>query len=160
MSSPIKITVAFADEINRLPLSKKDVCTIVEQVCRGEALKHANISVVFVEAERMQNLNKRYLGREYPTDVLAFPLHNNGDPPEGEVYLCVDRAFRQAGDYRVPFREELARLVVHGTLHIIGYEDTEPGKRREMLEREERYLKKFLEIKNDCVDETFSSYRR
>ncbi|MFC1477520.1 rRNA maturation RNase YbeY [candidate division KSB1 bacterium] len=146
MGPLIKINVIFADEINRLPLSKKKIRDLISCVCDGEKVAHASITTIFVDREKITELNAQYLKHDYPTDVIAFPLHENGEAVDGEAYICVDTAFHQAAEYNVPFKEELIRLVVHGVLHLIGYDDKDQNARKRMLALGERYLNEF---KND-----------
>jgi len=144
LSGRIKIAVACAGGIRRLPLPKKAVRALAACVLSGEKLTRATIDVVFVGAERMRELNSRYLQHDYPADVLAFTLNDDGEPLDGEVYVCVDTARAQAADYRVPLRQEIARLVVHGVLHLTGWDDSAPGERKKMLDRGERLMRGFF----------------
>jgi rRNA maturation RNase YbeY len=84
-------------------------------------------------------MNREYLRHRGSTDVISFTLEE-GPPLEGEVYVNLDRAREQAAFYRVPEQEEITRLVVHGTLHLLGYDDGTPGLRRRMKAREERHV--------------------
>lgn len=88
----------------------------------------AEISVTLLDDAGIQELNARYLGKDRPTDVIAFPL---GRVPVlvGDVYLGVDQARRQAGELGVPLREELVRLAVHGALHVLGHDHPEGDER-------------------------------
>lgn len=99
------------------------------------------VSLVFTDDVRMLLLNTAYLGHDYPTDVLSFPLEvSKGTILEGEVYVNLDQARRQAAEYRVSERLEIRRLVVHGLLHLAGYQDGTLRQRRAMTAREDRYL--------------------
>ena len=114
-------------------------------VLREEAWQGNGIlSIVLVNDSEIQGLNARFLGKERPTDVIAFPLDNEGDEIWGEIYVSVDRAKEQAGDYDVTFTEELARLVIHGILHLLGYDDQKKSNRNEMMEKEDDCLSRFL----------------
>ena len=144
MNNPIKITIALADEINRLPVAKKRMRELVQFVCDGEQVTHAEIVVIFVGAERMRVLNSRFLKHDYPTDVLAFPFHAEDQIIEGEIYVCVNTAYEQAVDYRVPLKEELMRLTIHGLLHIFGYDDTHEKERSGMHQKGEHYMRQFM----------------
>jgi rRNA maturation RNase YbeY len=84
-------------------------------------------------------MNRRFLGHAYATDVISFPL-GEGDAVEGELYVNLDRARVQARHYGVTRTHELVRLVVHGTLHLTGYDDRLPEDRRRMRQREDFYL--------------------
>ena len=84
-------------------------------------------------------MNKRYLRHNRVTDVIAFSLPD-GRTIGGEVYVNLDQARRQARDYGVGFQTEVKRLVIHGTLHLLGYRDSSPSLRTKMSRREDYYL--------------------
>jgi rRNA maturation RNase YbeY len=84
-------------------------------------------------------MNERFLGHRYETDVFSFPLEPL-PALEGEVYVNLDRAATQARRYAVPFATEVARLAVHGTLHLLGYDDHRPADIRKMRAAEDRHL--------------------
>jgi probable rRNA maturation factor len=87
-------------------------------------------------------MNREWKGRDAPTDVLAFPLHEPGQPPLGDVYLGFDRAAAQAAELGEPRERELARLAIHGTLHVLGWDHPEEGREStEMWAHQERILK-------------------
>ena len=88
-----------------------------------------SVSVTFVSEPEIRSLNGRWLGRDAPTDVIAFDLGGDG-PLLGDIYICPPVAARGAREARVPVEEELARLVVHGILHLLGHEHPE-GEDRE-----------------------------
>jgi len=81
----------------------------------------AEISLTLLDDQAIGALNRQYLGKDRPTDVIAFSL---GDGPGvlGDVYLGVDQARRQAQEFGVTLEEELVRLAVHGTLHVLGHD--------------------------------------
>jgi probable rRNA maturation factor len=97
------------------------------------------VSVVFVGNRASAAMNRKFLGHAGGTDVISFPL-GEGRRIEGEIYVNLDRAKAQAREYGVPFGEEVARLVVHGTLHLFGYDDRTAPKARRMKAREDRYV--------------------
>lgn len=113
---------------------------LARQVLRREGTRTATCSVVFVDDARIRALNRRFLRRNRTTDVIAFPLHERGKEIEGEVYVNVDQARRQSRHYHVTPRNELARLVVHGLLHLLGYRDKTPRQKARMTKRQEAYL--------------------
>jgi probable rRNA maturation factor len=112
---------------------------IVEYVLKGEG-RNADVNVIFVGDDTMRRLNNEYLRHDYSTDVLSFPLGDAGDALEGEVYVCLDQAERQAPEYGAMPEEEVARLVVHGVLHLLGYEDDTKEERDAMRGREDALL--------------------
>jgi probable rRNA maturation factor len=123
------------------PLSPAAVRRIVKAVLRGER-RDALISITFLGREAMRRLNADHRGHDRPTDVLAFQLPQPGRLPVGDVYVCPWVASRQAAAHGVSTREELIRLIVHGTLHALGRDHPEgAGRTRSaMWRRQERYV--------------------
>lgn len=95
--------------------------------------------MVFVGSRRCRRLNRDWLGHDEVTDVISFPL-GEAERVEGEVYVNLDRARTQSRAYGVPEREEVARLVAHGVLHLAGYDDRTVREARRMREAEDRTL--------------------
>jgi probable rRNA maturation factor len=125
----------------RLPLPSGVVRRAVEAVLAGER-RRAFLSVTFLGRESMRRLNAQHKGRDEPTDVLSFALREPGGRVTGDVYICSWVAAREAGARGIPLRQELVRLVVHGTLHALGREHPEgDGRTRSsMWRRQERYV--------------------
>ena len=123
------------------PLRRPDVVQGAQVVLRGER-RTAILSVAFVGRDRMRALNARWKGKDWVTDVLAFSLAGPGGIVAGDIYICPWVAAREAVARGVPLRRELLRLVVHGTLHVLGH-DHPAGEERTtspMWRRQERYL--------------------
>jgi len=118
----------------------------VRHVLRAEGVRAAEISVALVGDAEMAALNGEYLGHEGPTDVISFHLHDRGEPPLGDVYVGVHQAARQAAGFGAPADEEVLRLAVHGTLHVLGYDHPEGDERASspMFARQEALLREFL----------------
>lgn len=87
----------------------------------------------------MKSINKEYLSHDRVTDVIAFPFQD-GVGVDGEVYVNLDQARRQAKEYGVQFGNEVRRLLVHGALHLAGYRDSSKRLKEEMRRREDFYL--------------------
>jgi len=125
----------------RLPLPAVLVRRVVEAVLAGERHR-ALISVTFVGRDSMRRLNRRHKGHDRPTDVLSFAMADPGGTTVGDVYVCAWVAAREAKSRGIPLRQELIRLVVHGTLHALGRDHPDgPGRTRSpMWRRQERYV--------------------
>lgn len=115
---------------------------IVRKVLEGERADAA-ITVTFLGPRRMRDLNREFKGHDRPTDVLSFALPQPDGSLVGDVYLCRAVAATQAAAHGVTLREELVRLVVHGTLHVLGHDHPEGADRERsaMWRRQERYVK-------------------
>jgi probable rRNA maturation factor len=114
---------------------------VVAAVLRGER-RRALISITFLGRDAMRRLNAEHTGRDRPTDVLSFELTDPAGRAVGDVYLCAWVAEREARARGIPVRQELIRLVVHGTLHALGREHPEGEGRTTspMWRRQERYV--------------------
>jgi probable rRNA maturation factor len=101
------------------------------------------LGVYFIHAPEMARLNEQFLGHAGSTDVLTFHYPEDARPGEwcGEIFVSVDDALASAPRFRAPWQLELARYVVHGMLHLRGYDDRRPAARREMKKEENRVLK-------------------
>jgi len=122
-------------------VQKKKIEATVRNVLRGEGVLGAAVSVVFVDSRTIRRINRRFLSHDVVTDVIAFPL----EPPprlEGEIYVNLDRARQQARERGLPVANEVARLVVHGTLHLTGYDDARPRAAARMHVRQESYVRR------------------
>jgi probable rRNA maturation factor len=128
------------------PVDPARVAAAVRHVLRAEGVEAAEISVALVGDDEIAALNKQYLDHEGPTDVISFHLHERGEPPLGDVYVGVDQAARQAAGFGASVADEVLRLAVHGTLHVLGYEHPEGDDRAgsPMFIRQEALLKEFL----------------
>jgi len=105
------------------------------------------VSVALLPDGEMSRLNREYLGKDRTTDVLAFALADDDGSTLGDVYLGYEQARRQAEELGVPFHEELARLAIHGTLHVLGHDHPEGPERAdsEMFRLQERLLRELME---------------
>ena len=132
----------------RSALSRQRVADLARGVLRAERVRDALLSIALVSNRRMAALNRQHLARPGPTDVIAFGFARVGSrgPVVGDVYLAPDVARASARENGVPVREELARLVVHGTLHVLGYDhpDDESRTRSAMWRRQERLVARLL----------------
>jgi probable rRNA maturation factor len=109
-------------------------------------VRTAEVSLTLLGDEGIRDLNARYLGEDRPTDVIAFSLGTSGEVL-GDIYVGHDQAARQAQELGVDLREELVRLAVHGTLHILGH-DHPGGDERDsspMFRRQEALVRTLLE---------------
>lgn len=115
---------------------------VLGEVCKG--IRGVELAIYFVDPEDMAALNRHHLGGNGPTDVLAFPVDLPGEVPDGspvllgDVVLCPVVAATQAPDHGREVDSELSLLLVHGILHLLGYDHGDSGERVVMqrLERE------------------------
>ena len=121
-----------------LPLSRRAVAGWVRSAARALRKSSGEVSVLLCGDQRCVRANRAWFGRSRPTDVMAFPLHEDGY--WGDVLINLRQARRQAKRLGIPFREEVRRLVVHGLLHLHGYDHTTDQGEMEVLQ--ERLLRR------------------
>ena len=153
------LSVAVGAETVRVPIALERVRQLARRVLRAEGIRDALVSIAFVTPRTITQLNRRHLGHRGPTDVIAFafaPRRTRSGPRRGgeqgaerggglvgDVYVAPAVARKNAEQWGVGVREELARLVVHGLLHVIGYDhpagadrvDSQMWRRQEALVR-------------------------
>jgi probable rRNA maturation factor len=137
-ADPPKPAVDLSDR-QEMTVDPQPLLALAERALAGEGITDAELSVSLVTAEEMAELHERYMGEAGPTDVLSFPLgeeEGEGGPRMlGDVVICPEVAATQNADLDA----ELRLLLVHGILHLLGYDhDTEEGRTR-MWERQEEY---------------------
>ncbi len=125
------------------PLSRADVVRAARTVLAAER-RVAQLSISFVGRDAMRRINRRWTARDSATDVLAFPLPLPDGSLAGDIYICPWVAVREAGDLGLSVRLELIRLVVHGVLHVLGYDHPEGQGRMKspMWKRQERLVRR------------------
>ena len=126
-------------EIRNLSDSDLDLASLEEAArltLAAEGAQLEGLSLALVDDERITSLNARLLGRENPTDVIAF----EADEGEGEVIVSVDTARRQAEEEGHSLLTELRYLIAHGVLHVLGHDDSDDDSRHNMLRRQDEIL--------------------
>lgn len=135
------LTITITNRQKTLKVDRKRMRLAIQAIVRDAGIAEARISVAIVDDPTIGKLHGEFLDDPDPTDVLSFVL----EPPpslEGEVVASADTALSNATRYNCPAEEELLRYVIHGTLHLVGYDDTTPRKRAVMRKKEQEHLGK------------------
>lgn len=141
----VDVAPEFAGEVDRDLLTRVVCATLESQGITGPI----ELSVVVTNDARIQELNREYRGKDYPTDVLSFsqiegpdgfPLPSDAPRPLGDIVISYDRVRAQAGEYGHSQQRELAYLTVHGLLHLIGFDHEAEQDRQRMRAAEESAL--------------------
>lgn len=112
-------------------------------ILKDESIARAKIGVAVVDDRAIAELHQRYLNDPSPTDVLSFVLERSPKYLEGEIVVSADTAADTAPNYNWTAADELLLYVIHGALHLAGYDDSTPKKRSIMREKEGKYLARF-----------------
>ena len=120
----------------------KNLCnSIIENIFRLNKIDVYDISVIFTSDIFVSDLKKKFFSKDQWTDVIAFPLHNNKDTKiEGDIYISMPTAIVNADKYNEPYEKEVARLMIHGVLHLIGFSDDTKKEKDIMSKIEDRLL--------------------
>ena len=128
-------------------LMKKEVEGLTDETVRRalalvlkEEGAELHLSVVLVDDAEIHRINRDFLQHDYPTDVISFDLRDDGPGADGEVLVSVDTARREASLRNVSLISEVLLYCVHGTLHLLGYDDHEPEERCRMHQRQTELL--------------------
>ncbi len=136
-------------EVDRVWINSLEGLT--QKVVTAELNRDAEVSLVFVDDKRIQELNRDYREKDTPTDVLSFPMYEFSQPGYlqgveeetlllGDIVISLDTAIRQADEYGHPLQREISFLFLHGLLHLLGYDHLQEEDRVQMRDREEQYL--------------------
>lgn len=151
----MNISVHFLDEHNYIPEEElKRLSALLETASEIEQITDAEVSVTFVDDLEIQELNKNYRGKDQATDVLSFPMYEaeetqiivddeEEDLMLGDIIISVPSAREQALEYGHSFERELGFLMVHGFLHLLGYDHESEEMEKEMFTKQENILNKY-----------------
>lgn len=138
------LEVHFADRQKTARIDRSWYRRLALYVLRSEGVRRAELGVAFVDNLEMRRLNRRFLGHDYATDVVTFPLEEDEGSMEGQIVISREfaesYAARRGGDGRV----EAGLYLVHGILHLCGYDDRQPAARTRMHRRQAELLDGFL----------------
>ena len=116
--------------------------SIINYVFSKEKINLYEISVIFTSDIYVSDLKKRFFLKDQWTDVIAFPLHSNKkEKIEGEIYISMPTAKENSDKFNQPYEKEVARLIIHGVLHLLDYSDQSYKEKQTMSKMEENILK-------------------
>jgi len=110
------------------------------KLLKAEGKMEGSVNVIFCSDEYLRSVNKRYLGRNYYTDVISFNLSGEDNVVSGDIFISIERVRENARAFRVRVREELNRIIIHGFLHLCGMSDDTDAERSAMRIKEDEYL--------------------
>ena len=132
----------FKEKVRFTFRDKEKITSWILSAIRKHGAKPGQINIVFCTDPYLRKLNKSFLNHDYNTDILTFPGEEDAAGVSGEIYISVDRVKVNAGIYKVEFCDELHRVLIHGILHLLGYEDASEKQKKEMRAVEDYWLEK------------------
>ena len=122
---------------------------IIEWVIRKEQKIPGDVNIILTDDETIRKMNLQFLEHDYFTDVITFS-DNKGDIVNGEVYISTETVQMNAINYKVSLNNELLRVIFHGVLHLVGYDDKTNSQEREMHMMEDTWLEK-MNLRKDEI---------
>ena len=114
--------------------------SIIEKIITHYKYMSYDVNVIFTSDIHLSDLKKEFFSKDQWTDVIAFPLQRDSKFIEGEIYISIPTAKKNANLFKEPYKKELGRLIIHGLLHLLGIEDKSIEQKKKMTILEEKFL--------------------
>ena len=128
------------DNTEKPDINENWVRSVCENILMDSNHDEASITFIFSNDDKLRKLKKEYFGEDVFTDTISFNLEEESDPIEGEVYISLERVSENAHTFKQDFITECKRIIIHGCLHLLGYNDESSRDKRKMIQLEETYL--------------------
>lgn len=135
------LVVEIADRQSAVNVATDQMIQAVRYVLSDAGYTTGEISVAIVDDPTIHQLNRQYLQHDYPTDVLTFVFEGLDSHLEGEIVVSAETAQRNAMEYHQTLQNEILLYVIHGALHLVGYNDRSSQELRRMQDAEQRYMR-------------------
>ncbi len=130
----------FSEEIDFRIKNKNKVRKWIVSVLEAHDKIPGCINFIFVNDEYLLQINQKYLQHKTYTDIITFDQSSKPELVEGDIFISIERVKENASKFIIKFNKELERVMIHGILHLIGYQDKTPCQQDEMRKKENRYL--------------------
>tara|TARA_B100001750_G_scaffold239843_1_gene248584 strand:+ start:606 stop:1046 length:441 start_codon:yes stop_codon:yes gene_type:complete len=137
----ISIDVEIIDKF--LSIEPDKVKNLANSVISQSEIQEGILTIIFTQEELLREMKKRFFREDVYTDIIAFQLNEKNERFEGEIYISPKIASENAKKFGQSVSNELARLICHGCLHLLGYKDGTESEKLNMRSEEDRFLKKF-----------------
>ncbi|MCF2496613.1 MULTISPECIES: rRNA maturation RNase YbeY [Dyadobacter] len=112
----------------------------IKNTSKSEGYEIADLNYIFCDDDYLLEINKQYLDHDYFTDIITFDNSEEDNVIEGDIYISVDRVRENAATFHADFETEMRRVLIHGLLHLMGYDDTDEKLKSAMRAKEDQYL--------------------
>ena len=133
------------DGVKMPDIKRRETTAWIKKVAASYGRKVGEIGYMFVNDEKILEVNNQYLGHDYYTDIITFD-YDEGDILNGDLVISLDTVRTNAQQFGKPYNEELHRVIIHGILHLCGINDKGPGERQQMEAAENRALQLLQQI--------------
>ena len=133
----------FFEDITTIEINRQLISSEIEYLISNENKRTGDLSLIFCSDEYLLDINKQYLKHDYYTDIVTFN-YVSGDLISGDLFISIDRVSKNATKFKVNFTEELYRVIFHGVLHLVGYNDISNSEKKVMRNKENEYLERIV----------------
>ena len=136
----IQITSEIQDEVN---IDDEWLSVVCKKIFNDNKKINGDIIIIISDDDKLRKMKRDFFNKDLLTDVITFNLEDTGDPIEGEIYISYKRVKENAQDFEQEINTELKRVIIHGCLHLLGYNDITAKEKNEMTTLENYYLNEF-----------------
>ena len=141
------LTNFFSEKSTYSPKNKKKIRKLIELICKDQNKSLVFLNCIFCSDNYLLEINKKYLKHNFYTDVITFDHREKEDKNiEGDVYISIDRVKENAKLYGVKTESELTRVIIHGVLHLCGFNDKNKKEKKIMGDKENKYISLYKNI--------------
>lgn len=139
----------FCEDISFKLKDKRRISAWLKSICIGSGHNPGDLNYIFCSDAHLLDINRQFLGHDYLTDIITFDnsddfLAEKGrEGISGDIFISIDTVRANGRDYGEGFERELLRVIVHGLLHLIGYDDRTPAQQKKMRSAENRALEEY-----------------
>ncbi|MCK5520297.1 MAG: rRNA maturation RNase YbeY [Candidatus Marinimicrobia bacterium] len=127
------------DDFN-FPLIHDDIQNIIQKMKQDFSIATASVSIICLDRNALREMKKKYFAEDRFTDVISFLFETSKDSLEGEIYISPEDIKLNAVEFNTSYQNEAARIIIHGMLHLLGYDDIESEDKKEMTDLENKFL--------------------
>jgi rRNA maturation RNase YbeY len=120
--------------------SKKQIRKWIKKIIKNEKCEANSINIILCDDDYLLKLNRKYLNRNTLTDIICFPMIDQNKTISGDIFISIQRVKENAKIYKCALSNELSRVIAHGILHLLGYNDRNLSEKKIMNRKEEQYL--------------------
>jgi len=133
-------TVTISNNYPEFQLLSPMVAAIIRTIAAGENKDFQKVAIIVTDDTAVNQLKKQYFQEDVLTDTISFNFNEHDEPVDGEIYISIDRIRENAARFQTGFKQELALVIIHSLLHLIGYEDYTPAAKQLMDRTQQKYL--------------------
>ena len=140
------ININIQKDFKNISTKNKFIKELINNIFNTYKINKAEISIILTCRNYLSELKKRYFNKDQFTDVLAFDISDNIDCLEGEIYISIDDVKENSKIFSKTFNNEFTRILIHGVLHLVGFNDKTKNEKKEMQLLEDKFLSTFNKV--------------